>query len=164
MSLSTEELRQVMRSALDDPGGVLAGIRGELVAQRQATTDGRPFTDIASGVIAADGTATVLIDGPRVGQVWHLERVGFAVTGASHAANAALYLDSPAADVDLLDSIAALTGDSPSRGVFAAPGAPYLIPNGTPVVLAIAAAVVGAQVSVRYQGRVIEVQTSGGRV
>jgi hypothetical protein len=94
----------------------------------------------------------------------YVERVGFVVSGANAAATAALYLDSPQADVDLLDYMGALVGANPSRGVFAAPGGPYLIPNGTPIILVIAGAVAGSQVSVRYQGRLEEVETSGGRV
>jgi hypothetical protein len=110
------------------------------------------------------GTGLVVMDGPRVGQVMYVERVGFVVSGANAAATAALYLDSPQADVDLLDYMGALVGANPSRGVFAAPGGPYLIPNGTPIILVIAGAVAGSQVSVRYQGRLEEVETSGGRV
>lgn len=162
--MSPEELRQAMRAALDDPGGVLAAIRQELVFQREASSEGRPFTDIATGVTDGAGGAVVNMDGPRVGQVWHVERVGVVVGGASAAASLALYLDSPAADVDLLDYANAMVGNSPSRLIFAAPGGMYLIPNSTPLILVVAGAVAAQPVSVRYQGRVVEVETSGGRV
>lgn len=164
MSLSPEELRQAIRAALDDPGGILALIHGELVFQRQESANGRPFTAIATGVTDAAGSAVVVIDGPRVGQVWHLERVTVSVAGASAAGTCALYLDSPAADVDLLDYANAMLGNAPSRVVFGAPGSPYLIPNGTPVVVVVAGAAVAQAVSIRYQGRNVDVATSGGRV
>lgn len=162
--MNPEELRQAVRAALDDPGGILADIRDELRMARQANSDGRPFTDIATAIADGTGAALVQLGGPGVGQLWHLERAGLVVSGASAAAVAGLYMDSPVADVDLLDLLPALSGNNPSRGVFAAPGGPYLIPNATPVLISITGAAVGAQVSVRFQGRVIEVETSGGRV
>jgi hypothetical protein len=159
-----ELTRQTLRAALDDPGGVLAAIRDELRLMRQESAQGRSFTDIATGLTDGAGAAQVPIDGPRVGQIWLLERISVVVAGASAAANVALYLDAPAADVDLLDYANAMLGNTPSRVVFAAPGGPYLIPNGTPVIVAVAGAAPAAAVSIRYQGRVVEVETSGGRV
>lgn len=161
---SAEELRQAVRAALDDPDGVLADIRAELRLARQASSDGRPFTMPAGAAADGTGQAIVQLGGPGIGEVWHLERVGFVCPGANAAGVAVLYLDSPQADVDILDLLGSLQGNNPSRGVFAAPGAPYLIPNGTPALIVITGLVAGTQVSARMQGRAVEVETSGGRV
>jgi hypothetical protein len=162
--ITAEEYRQAVTTALNDPDGMLATLVQEVRYLRQADAGGRGFTDIATGIVGAAGAAVVPMDGPPVGQVWELERVSVSIGGASAAAQLALYLDAPADDVNLLDYANAMLGNAPSRYIFGAPSAAYLIPPATPVILSVAGAVVGSNIAVRYQGRRLEVATSGGKV
>lgn len=132
----------------------LRSIERELRRIRSFTPEyGRQFTRQDGGQ-AAGGNISFVLEGPRSGSDWYVERIAVSAGGASAAGVLALFQGQAIDESQIIDVLGALVGNNPSRGVLDGHGgAPYFIYGGGPVTVAVLGVVAATPVNVRLQGR-----------
>jgi hypothetical protein len=133
----------------------LQSIERELRRIRSFTPEyGRQFVRQDGGQ-AVGGIISFVIEGPRSGSDWYIERVSISAAGASAAGVVNLYQGQGIDESQFLDGLSALAGagPGPARGVLDGRGVPYFIYGGGPVLVAVSGVVAATPVLVRLQGR-----------
>lgn len=134
---------------------VLNSIERELRRIRSFTPEyGRQFMRLDGGQATAGGIFNAVLEGPKSGMDWYLERLIVSVAGASAAGVLAVYTGQVVDESSLVDFLAALTGNNPSRGrLDGSGGSPYFIYGGGPVLVSLSGIVAATAVQIRLQGR-----------
>lgn len=135
--------------------GHLAGIERELRRIRSSTPEyGRQFIRTDGGQAAGAGTILFVVEGPKSGNDWYVERVAVSVNAnVAAAGQAALYSGPLADESQIIDSQVVPVGN-PSRLTFDGHGgAAYFIYGGGPVAVLVAGLAAGNPTTMRLQGR-----------
>ncbi len=134
----------------------LGTIERELRRIRSFTAEyGRQFLRSDGGQAPASGTMGFLLEGPKSGNDWYVERLAVSVNAVVAAGIAALYEGQAADESRLIDMVGLTpTAAAPARGVLDGHGgSPYFIYGGGPVFVAVFGLVAGNPANVRLQGR-----------
>jgi hypothetical protein len=138
-----EELDARIASPLAQIAATLRAIH-----EQGAAEGGRPFS-LPNGANAA-GTADVLYDGPRPGNLWRVELVAVSVAAAAAAGILEAFIDT-ADESNIAGLLGNLQGNTPSRGFLALPR-PAVVFGGQPFIARVSGIPAGAQVTCRIQG------------
>lgn len=137
----------------------LGRIEHELRMQRAMSSQAGRRQVISDGLNLSGGAVAgvIIIEGPKSGADWLVERIAITASGASAAAILAIYQGARIDELRLIDQLPSLAGNAPSRGTFA-PNFPYLLEGGQPLLISFAAVVANGACTARVQMKEVEGQ------